>query len=222
MVDWWNNVNIFVFILSVSEHDYSTAFSCFLSSRVPNVQRADPFVSSLWGRGSPARSEVICDMMPAGHLPILLSLSALLLSPLLTGSLALCKSKLRWNLSLRVKFKSQVCQNSRIDSFFLELRVSTMQMLTLTQYWLIQWLRVAIFGSTWHIIAIPIMAKSVVKGKPFGSRSTFLPLQTQYRLIQWSRAAIFSQHRLILIARSILADLVVEGGHFGSAFTYYH
>ncbi|KAL1252022.1 hypothetical protein QQF64_019818 [Cirrhinus molitorella] len=48
-----------------------------------------PFVSSLWGRGSPARSEVICDMMPAGHLPILLSLSALLLSPLLTGSLAL-------------------------------------------------------------------------------------------------------------------------------------
>ncbi len=112
-------------------------------------------------------------MMPAGHLPILLSLSALLLSPLLTGSLALCKSKLRWNLSLRVKFKSQVCQNSRIDSFFLELRVSTMQMLTLTQYWLIQWLRVAIFGSTWHIIAIPIMAKSVVKGNHFGSRSTF-------------------------------------------------
>lgn len=42
-------------------------------------------------------------MMPAGHLPILLSLSALLLSPLLTGSLALCKQT-----KMKLELKSQV------------------------------------------------------------------------------------------------------------------
>ncbi|KAL6469457.1 hypothetical protein MHYP_G00229810 [Metynnis hypsauchen] len=67
--------------------------------RVPSVQCADPPTlprphspSFSWGCGSPARSKVICRMVPAGHLPYLatlLSLSGLLLSPLLSGSLAL-------------------------------------------------------------------------------------------------------------------------------------
>ncbi|XP_035379183.1 receptor-type tyrosine-protein phosphatase S isoform X4 [Electrophorus electricus] len=51
-----------------------------------------PLPRSLWDRGSPARSKVDCRMVLTGHLPCLatlLSLSGLLLSPLLSGCLAL-------------------------------------------------------------------------------------------------------------------------------------
>ncbi|KAK1805896.1 hypothetical protein P4O66_012947 [Electrophorus voltai] len=54
-----------------------------------------PLPRSLWDRGSPARSKVDCRMVLTGHLPCLatlLSLSGLLLSPLLSGCLALWRA----------------------------------------------------------------------------------------------------------------------------------